>query len=279
MKTHVFGVAEINGSYLTLGSITNGNGEALRFRVAGVEPELNGRVKFHANLQELDEIGTVACMLSCEATELPQIVWVSARVEGGRISGLGRTTLAASEVMGVLGGVFQEVVIFIDPAVAPVKAGRKRRRAKERAPGPGQQGENSNGDPVNPTVADVSQSTGEPLKMPKDKIPPLHHRVEVLSPRTKEAFPCTSATIPILDDATEEKVDKAAGRKKKKGPGEADSHAGGVNGGGSGVHSSEADDAGGASVPGETPAPLDVDPSLLLKGENGRDIDDNELLF
>ena len=71
MKTHLFGVAEINGGYLTLGSVTNGQGEALRFRAAGVEPELNGRVKFHANLQELDEIGVVACMLSCEATELP----------------------------------------------------------------------------------------------------------------------------------------------------------------------------------------------------------------
>jgi hypothetical protein len=132
---------------------------------------------------------------------------------------------------------------------------------------------------VNPAVADVSQSTGEPLKMPKDKIPPLHHRVEVLSPQTKEAFPCTSATIPILDDGTEEKVDKAAGRKKKKGPGEADSHAGGVSGRGNGIHSSEADDAAGASVPAETAGPLDADPSLLLKGENGRDIDDNELLF
>jgi hypothetical protein len=279
MKTHLFGVAEIYEGYLRLGSVTNGKGEPLRFRAVGVAPELNGRVKFHASLQELDEIGVVACMLSCEATELPQIVWVSARVEGGRISGLGKTTLAGSEVMGVLGGVFQKVVIFIDPAVAPVNAGRKRRRAKEKASGPGQQGQHSNGDPANPAVVADSQSTGDPSDLPKDKIPPLHDRVEVLSPQTKEAFPCTTATIPILDDREEEKVDKAAGRKKKKDSVKAHSHAGGVNEGGNGVHSREDDGALVASVAGETPGPLDADPNLLLRGTDGRDIGDNEVLF
>jgi hypothetical protein len=52
-----------------------------------------------------------------------------------------------------------------------------------------------------------------------------------------------------------------------------------VNEGGNGVHSREADGALVASVAGETPGPLDADPNLLLRGTDGRDIGDNEVLF
>src|ERR1700722_148639 len=92
-RTTLFGVGDLRAGLLTLGSATNDEGEALRFRAVGVAAELNGRVQFHAHLQEFDEIGVVACMVTCERSELPQKVWESAQVEGGRITGLGKTNL------------------------------------------------------------------------------------------------------------------------------------------------------------------------------------------
>ena len=280
MRTQLFGVAEISGGYLTLGSVTNSEGKVLRFRAAGVEPDVSGRVKFHANLQDLDEIGVVACMLSCEPTALPQIVWVSARMEGGRVTGLGRTTLGGSEVMGILGGVFQDVVLFLDPIVAdkaPVKRGSKWRRSRQRASESVHQGELPGGIASGTAVADA-KGPGEELSMAEHQIPPLHHRVEVLSPQSGEGFPCTSAPIAILDNPLEEKSDKARGPKKKRQPPDADLPTGGHNGG-NGLNPAEAHSGNGGSAPVEAPGASNVDPNLLLKGEDGKDILDDELLF
>ena len=281
MRTQLFGVAEITGGYLTLGSVTNGEGKVLRLRAAGVAPDVSGRVKFHANLQDLDEMGVVACMLSCEPTELPQIVWVSARIEGGRITGLGRTTLAGSEVMGILGGVFQDVVLFLDPIVAadkaPLKKGGKGRSSRQRASEGVHQGELADGIESDATVA-AAEGPGEGLSMADKQIRPLHHRVEVLSPQASETFPCTSSHIAILDDPSDDKSENAGGPKKKRQRRDAGAPTGDHNGG-NGITPTEARSGNGGSGPVEAPGALDVDPKLLLKGENGKEIGDDELLF
>jgi hypothetical protein len=278
VKTQLFGVAEISEGYLTLGSVTAGEGKALRFRAAGVEPDVSGRVKFHANLQDLDEIGVVACMLSCEPTELPKIVWVSARMEDGRITGLGRTTLAGSEVMGILGGVFQDVVLFLDPIVAtdkaPLKKGRKGRRSRQRASESADQGKASGGI-ASGSAVEGANGQNEKLSATEQQIPPLHHRVAVLSPQSVDAFPCTSSHIAILDNPSQDKTDNAGGPKKKKGARDAERSTGDQNGG-NGLNPGEAHSGSG---PVQAPDGFDVDPNLLLKGENGREIADDELLF
>ena len=278
-RTTLFGVAEISGGYLTLGSVTNSEGKALRFRAAGVEPYRSGRVKFHANLQDLDEIGVVACMLSCERTELPQIVWVSARIEDGRITGLGRTTLAGSEVMGILGGVFQDVVLFLDPIVAadeaPVKKGRKGSRSRQRASESVDQGEPAGGI-VSGSAVVAGNGQEERLSATEQQIPALHHRVEVLSPQATDGFPCTSSHIAILDNPSEDKTENGGGPKKKRQTRDAERSTG-DHSGGNGIKPGDSGNDGSAPV--EAPGALEVDPNLLLKGENGKDIADDELLF
>ena len=281
MRTQLFGVAEISGGYLTLGTVTNSEGEALRFRAAGVEPDVSGRVKFHANLQDLDEIGVVACMLSSEPTELPQIVWASARIEGGRITGLGRTTLAGSEVIGILGGVFQDVVLFLDPIVAadkaPLKKGRKGRRSSQRASVGVDQGKPSaavaSGSAVGPANGQDEKSSST-----EQQIPPLHDRVEVLSPHAANGFPCTSSHIALLDNPLEEKTENAGGPKKKRKARDAEGSTGDHNEG-NGLNPAEAHSGDNGDGPVKAPGALDVDPNLLLKGENGKEIADDELLF
>ena len=236
MKTTIFGVGEIQAGFLTLGSVTNNEGEALRFRAVGVASELNGRVKFYAHLQELDEIGTVACMVTCERSALPQKVWVSAQVEEGRITGLGRTQLQGSEIMGTLGGVLNELVLFIDPMLPPVKAAVKsagKKKASPEASGPVKKEAENNSEPVDTAPAAVPQTPavdltappaviGEPVKEGvawNCEIRPLHDRVEVLNPQALDSFPCTSSHIPILDDGSGNKAPAAPkGRKKNKNP-------------------------------------------------------------
>jgi hypothetical protein len=234
--TTLFGVGEIKSGFLTLGSASNDQGQALRFRAVGVASELNGRVQFYANLQELDEIGVVACMVTCERSELPQKVWVSARVEEGRITGLGKTNLLTSEVMGVLGGVLQDLVLFIDPLLpigkAAAKSAGKRKNAKAVGSGPVKKDELAAEVPADAAPVFVSQDTPSDLATPpvvdgkrpenteagKDEIRPLHDRVEVLNPQALDSFPCTSSRIPILENVAGDKASKMAkGRKKKQG--------------------------------------------------------------
>ena len=114
--------------------------------------------------------------------------------------------------------------------------------------------------------------------MAEHQIPPLHHRVEVLSPQSGEGFPCTSAPIAILDNPSEQKSDKAGGPKKKRQPRDADRPTKGHNGG-NGLNPAEAHSGNGGSAPVEAPGALNVDPNLLLKGQDGKDIGDHELLF
>lgn len=301
MKTHLFGVGDLNSGFLTLGSASNNEGESLRFRAAGVASELSGRVQFHANLQELNEIGVVACMVTCERSELPQKVWVSARVEEGRITGLGKTDLQGSEVMGVLGGVLNDLVLFIDPILpigkAAVKSAVKKKNAKKGAPEAVKNVEPRNGLPedaplaVGPPDSRANLTTlppgdvksGEEDEVGKGNIRPLHDRVEVLSPHAQDPFPCTSSRIPILDSATEDKGKTAKGRKKKQTQ-EAGSSPEKSNGE-TGVQATEAEDPEAVegindlNAPLGTDASLHIDPNLMLKGENGDDIADRELLF
>ena len=296
MKTHVFGIGEIKAGLLTLGSATNDEGEALRFRAVGVAAELNGRVQFHAHLQELDEIGVVACMVTCERSELPQKVWVSAQVEGGRITGLGKTNLQASEVMGILGGVLHEMVLFIDPIlsigkVAVPSAGKKKRRQLVFRPIKNE--EENNGIPVNAAPAPVPQVPSPDLTSPppvavettkesvadNGEVPPLHDRVEVLNPQALESFPCTSSHVGILDNGSVNKEPtNVKGKKKKHEPGSSPNGENGVNA--TAIQDSDDRESNkGATAAAGTSGPLSIDPNLMLKGADGKDIADQDFIF
>lgn len=299
-RTTLFGVGNLQAGFLTLGSATDNEGEALRFRAVGVASELNGRVQFHAHLQELDEIGVVACMVTCQRSDLPQRVWVSAQVEEGRITGLGRTNVQGSEVMGILGGVLHELVLFIDPTVPPAKAAvksvRKKRSANPGAPAPLKKKEENNAGPVNAAPAAVPRAPSQDLtapppvgaEPPKDsaagygEIRPLHDRVEVLNPQPVDSFPCTSSHIPILDDGSGNKAPATAkGRKKKQESDSAPEKSDSENG----VHASDGQDpesgqgSNGLTASAGTNGSVLIDPSLMLKGENGEAITDGALLF
>jgi hypothetical protein len=297
MKTHLFGVGDLKAGFLTLGSATNNEAEALRFRAVGVASELNGRVQFHAHLQELDEIGVVACMVTCERSELPQKVWVSARVEEGRISGLGKTNLQASEVMGILGGVLHELVLFIDPILPvrkpAVKSSGKKRKANPVPARPVKKDQEDNSSAVSATPTAGPQATSldltapspEAAEAPKEsvagtgEIRPLHDRVEVLNPQAVESFPCTSSHIPILDNELGSKAATTGkGRKKQQEPGSTQEKY-------NGVHATDKQDSedgegiNGLTTPAGTNGSVLIDPDLMLKGESGEDISDRELLF
>jgi hypothetical protein len=300
MSTQVFGVGEINAGILTLGSATNDEGEALRFRAVGVASELNGRVKFYAHLQELDEIGPVACMVTCERSALPQKVWVSAQVDAGRVTGLGRTQSQASEIMGILGGVLNGLVLFIDPTLPPVKAdvksSAKRKKVRPEAPDPVKKEAKTNSEPVDAAPATVPQPpavdltspppvNGEPVKESvaiNGEIRPLHDRVEVLNPQALEPFPCTSSHLPILDDGSGNKAPAAQkGRRKKPEPASGQGKSNGANDirAAAGDDSQNGQDGNGLSDHAGTNGSVLINPSLMLKGENGEDISDADLLF
>jgi hypothetical protein len=300
MKTTIFGVGEIQAGFLTLGSATNNEGAALRFRAVGVASELNGRVKFYAHLQELDGIGVVACMVTCERSALPQKVWVSAQVEEGRITGLGRTHLQASEIMGILGGVLNELVLFIDPTLPPVKAALKsagkKKKASPEASGPVKKEAENNSEPVDTAPAAVPQTPavdltappaviGEPVKegvTRNGEIRSLHDRVEVLNPQALDSFPCTSSHIPILDDRSGNKAPAAPkGRKRKQEPGSEQEKSNGENAvhAAAGQDNENGQDGNGLSDHAGTNGSVLIDPNLMLKGENGEDISDSDLLF
>jgi hypothetical protein len=300
MKTHVFGIGQIEAGFLTLGSATDDEGEALRFRAVGVAPEVNGRVQFHAHLQQLDEIGVVACMVTCERSELPQKVWVSAQVKEGRIEGLGKTNIQACEVMGILGGVLHELVLFIDPILPvnkeAVKSAGKKKKRNPVASGPVTNEDENHSSTVNAAPADRPQASSleltasppEAAETPKesvvgnDEIRPLHDRVEVLNPQPVDPFPCTSSQIPILDNETGNKVTTTGkGRKKKQEAGATQEKSNNENG----VHSTdgqnpeEGEGNHGLTTSTGTNGSALIDPDLMLKGEDGKDISDRELLF
>jgi hypothetical protein len=302
MKTQIFGSGDLRDGFLTLGSATNNEGKALRFRAVGVSSELNGRVQFHAHLEELDAIGVVACMVACEKSELPQKVMVIARVEQGRIAGLGQTDLQGSEVMGILGGVINEFVLLIDPLVPIAKPAAKSRGKRNGAnpirPAPVKNDEPANGEPESDAAAAVPQEAGLNLTIPpevaverreeilvgKGEIPPLHDRVEVLNPEALESFPHTSGRIPILDDPVEEKVPTPTKGKKNKQLQQTDSpreKSNGANGGHSIDAQSDQEDASKSGIDhnGAFDSSVKIDSSLMLKGENGDEIADNEMLF
>jgi hypothetical protein len=299
-RTTLFGVGEIQAGFLTLDSASNSEGSALRFRAVGVASELNGRVKFYAHLQELDEIGVVACMVSCERSALPQKVWVSAQVEEGRITGLGRTPLQGSEIMGTLGGVLNDLVLVIDPTLPPVKAAvksaGKKKKASPEASGPVKKEGENNSEPVDAAPAAVPQTPavdltappaviGEPVKegvAGNGEIRPLHDRVEVLNPQALDSFPCTSSHIPILDDGSGSKAPAAPrGRKKKQEPGSDQEKYNGENAvhAAAGQDSENGQDDNGLSDHAGTNGSVVINPNLMLKGENGEDISDSDLLF
>jgi hypothetical protein len=298
MKTHLFGVGNLQAGFLTLGSATDDEGQALRFRAVGVASELNGRVQFHAHLQEHVDIGVVACVVTCERSELPQKVWVSAQVEEGRVTGLGRTNLQACEVMGILGGVLHESVLFIDPILpvskARVKSGGKKVKAILGTPRPVKKEEENQGVPVNAepeaakaSLPDLTVPPPEAVETPKEngagngEIRPLHDRVEVLNPQPVDSFPCTSTPVPILDSLSANKASTTGkGRKKKQEPeltqeksnGEKGAHATAGQDVQDGEHHNLEAHAG-------THSSVLIDPDLMLKGADGDDISDRELLF
>lgn len=118
--------------------------------------------------------------------------------------------------------------------------------------------------------------------MGKGDIRPLHDRVEVLNPEAIESFPCTSSRIPILDDeARDQAATPVKGRKKHSQ--ETNSPPEKPNGH-NGVPSTDAKGSldgarTGASAHAATDASVHIDPDLMLKGENGEEISDKEMLF
>ena len=229
---------------------------------------------------------------------MPPKVMVSARVEEGRITGLGKTNLQASEVMGILGGVLNEFVLFIDPIVATAKPALKppgkKKSAKTSVPVPVKKDASLDGGPAEAAPAPVPEDIGSDLAVRpavvedhreetlvgKGEIRPLHDRVEVLNPEALESFPCTSSRIPILDDGTGEKGPHPVKRRKNKQAQDTASARENLTGENR-LHSTDPQGSGhnGLTDHAATERSVQIDPTLMLKGENGEEISDAEMLF
>jgi hypothetical protein len=267
MKTQVFGVGRIEKGLLTLGSAPDSEGQPLRFRAAGMALETDGRVQFHAHLQELDTLGVIACMVTCQPTDLPEKVWVSARVDGGRIVGLGKTDSPASEVMGVLGGVFNEIVLLVDPIVpGETKKAKRSRRKKSGETGelPKSAGKKAGSDGGDKEILRVVR----PFPLEGKKVAPdekssgsLHQRIEVLSPGAGEPFPRTEGGVDVLEG-------DAGGGARKGGRKRRDAVNESVKG-----SLSEAEAIAAMADPAKGSG------ELVLTGEDGEPINDKAMLF